>query len=121
MIRQCLAPHFPLQQTQGEIQPGQGMFRTVIQTNVGEGPGCEKDLEKQIFQDKNFFEIKGLREPSLNQPSLPLELTRSLSYEMTGYLYIVNLKLKEKKIELIGWRKAAILAPSGHVDMTNDG
>ena len=36
------------------------MFRTVIQTNVGEGPGCEKDLEKQIFQDKNFFEIKNL-------------------------------------------------------------
>ena len=81
----------------------------MIQTNVAEGPGCEKDLEKQIFQDKNFFEIKGLLEPSLNQPSFPLERTRPLSYEMTRYLYVVNLKLKEKKkIELIGWRKAVI-------------
>ena len=97
MIRQSLAPHFPLQQTQGEIQPGHGMFWIVIQTNVAEGPGCEKDLEKQIFQDKNFFEIKGLLEPSLNQPSFPLERTRPLSYEMTRYLYVVNLKLKEKK------------------------
>lgn len=119
MIRQSLAPHFPLQQTQGKIKPGQGMFQTVIQTNVGEGPGCER-LRKQIFQDKNFFEIKGLLEPSLNQPSLPLELARSLSYEMTRYLYVVNLKLKEEKIELIGWRKAAIWLHLD-MDMTNDG
>ena len=98
------------------------MFRTVIQTNVGEGPGCEKDLEKQIFQDKNFFEIKGLQEPSLNQPSLPPELTRSLSYEMTRYLYVVNLKLKEKKKNIADWlEESSYLAPSGHVDMTNDG
>ena len=32
MIRQSLAPHFPLQQTQGKIKPDQGMFQTVIQT-----------------------------------------------------------------------------------------
>ena len=82
-------------------------------------------MRKELLQGWKRFKLssvvwalpgdQGLQEPSLNQPSLPPELTRSLSYEMTRYLYVVNLKLKEKKkIELIGWRKAAIWL---HLDM----
>ena len=58
MIRQILAPHFPLQQTQGKIKPDQVMFQTVIQTNVGEGPGCEKDLENRFFRTKTSLKLK---------------------------------------------------------------
>lgn len=58
MIRLSLAPHFPLQQTQGEIQPGHGMFWIVIQTNVAEGPGCEKDLENRFFKTKTSLKLK---------------------------------------------------------------
>lgn len=69
--------------------------------NVYKCLGYGEDLENSFLKTKT-----PLNKPSLNPTLLP-KFKRLFSHQMTRYLYILNLTLKEKtRTELIGRRKA---------------
>ena len=103
--------HFHYNNTEGQVLPIQRIFKNVVPLSVCECPGHGKNLENSFLRTKNLFGLKGLWKSHLNQPhSSPSPKFRIMfSYKMTRYLYILNLRLKERtRTEGIGWTKAAI-------------
>lgn len=93
----------------------------LVQLNAGECLGCEKDLENTFLRTNTSLKLRGSENPAWANPTLPPEFIRRFSVEMTRYLNLLNLKLKDKtKKKADQLEENSGLAPSRYVDKADD-